>query len=87
MKVRLKRYYDYKTNYDIVCFNSMKVRLKQRRDIYIKMGLDCFNSMKVRLKLAMSRIALKTSVFQFHEGPIKTRWDMIYIYSSKVSIP
>ena len=28
MKVRLKRYYDYKTNYDIVRFNSMKVRLK-----------------------------------------------------------
>ena len=35
--------------------------------------LDCFNSMKVRLKHTICGIiSSRTTMFQFHEGPIKT---------------
>ena len=40
---------------------------------------ESFNSMKVRLKLAALATYLCTTLFQFHEGPIKTRKAYIYL--------
>ena len=70
-------------------FNSMKVRLKPLGLMY---SLNCimrFNSMKVRLKhRVLTCTRLRTNVFQFHEGPIKTLRAYLHeIARECVSIP
>ena len=54
-------------------FNSMKVRLKPMLSFWIYARSFCFNSMKVRLKPVSAGASLLSGMFQFHEGPIKTR--------------
>ena len=57
------------------CFNSMKVRLMRDKQTVTNCNQLSFNSMKVRLKrytnMYIANFHLK---FQFHEGPIKTRF-------------
>ena len=55
-----------------LCFNSMKVRLKRTLVMVILLRVLCFNSMKVRLKPLAARYETGLTMFQFHEGPIKT---------------
>ena len=51
----------------------MKVRLKLIRIISSRAVKHSFNSMKVRLKRMLATRKLLQYLFQFHEGPIKTR--------------
>ena len=58
----------------LIRFNSMKVRLKplsNNSDYKSQIG---FNSMKVRLKPIGSQHLNGHKMFQFHEGPIKTKF-------------
>ena len=55
-------------------FNSMKVRLKHAELEAMTEAERRFNSMKVRLKLGKCRVNLTKTLFQFHEGPIKTSY-------------
>ena len=87
MKVRLKL--TQATGGAHICeefqFHEGPIKTSRFQSIIFKKW--CFNSMKVRLKQFGRDDVHHPCAFQFHEGPIKTRWDLIYIYSTKVSIP
>ena len=80
MKVRLKLEFAQPVLKGLYCFNSMKVRLKRVIIPHCPRWVSRFNSMKVRLKLYGMLINADVSLFQFHEGPIKT----FSVYSSIV---
>ena len=68
-------------------FNSMKVRLKPSTlDSSASLAAG-FNSMKVRLKPMQRAESHSRTLFQFHEGPIKTRPWRRQIGFGEVSIP
>ena len=53
-------------------FNSMMVQLKRSCVHLPRVGLPNFNSMMVQLKLYTGNEQDKFTVFQFHDGTIKT---------------
>ena len=65
----------------------MKVRLKLVATVARCTLCFGFNSMKVRLKQQESYTQFLCSMFQFHEGPIKTVFLVSSLVPKRVSIP